>query len=66
MNPLADPAQMEGMMDGMKKQAVMMIPNMVVMQWINVFFSGFVLSTSPISPLPPRHICSILIPNTAP
>ena len=45
MNPLADPAQMEGMMDGMKKQAVMMIPNMVVMQWINVFFSGFVLST---------------------
>jgi hypothetical protein len=46
VNPLADPAQMEGMMDGMKKQAVMMIPNMVVMQWINVFFSGFVLSTS--------------------
>jgi hypothetical protein len=34
---------MEGMMDGMKKQAVMMVPNMVVMQWINVFFSGFVL-----------------------
>lgn len=34
-------------MDGMKKQAVMMVPNMVVMQWINVFFSGFVLSTFP-------------------
>ncbi|KAJ9094159.1 hypothetical protein QFC20_006957 [Naganishia adeliensis] len=46
-NPLADPTQMEGMMDGMKKQAVMMIPNMVIMQWINVFFSGFVLIKLP-------------------
>jgi hypothetical protein len=46
VNPLGDPAQMEGMMDGMKKQAVMMVPNMVVMQWINVFFSGFVLRES--------------------
>ncbi|KAJ9108227.1 hypothetical protein QFC19_002474 [Naganishia cerealis] len=46
-NPLTDPAQMEGMMDGMKKQAVMMIPNMVIMQWINVFFSGFVLIKLP-------------------
>jgi hypothetical protein len=43
-NPLMDPTQMEGMMDGLKKQAVMMIPNMVIMQWINTFFSGFVLS----------------------
>lgn len=43
-NPLTDPTQMEGMMDGIKKQAVMMVPNMVIMQWINVFFSGFVLS----------------------
>lgn len=43
-NPLMDPTQMEGMMEGMKKQAVMMVPNMVIMQWINTFFSGFVLS----------------------
>jgi len=38
---------MEGMMDGMKKQAVMMVPNMVIMQWINMFFSGFVLIKLP-------------------
>jgi hypothetical protein len=44
INPLMDPSQMDGMMDGLKKQAVMMIPNMVIMQWINTFFSGFVLS----------------------
>lgn len=44
VNPLSDPSQMEGMMDGIKKQAVMMVPNMVIMQWINVFFSGFILS----------------------
>lgn len=44
VNPLMDPTQMDGMMDGLKKQAVMMIPNMVIMQWINTFFSGFVLS----------------------
>lgn len=32
-------------MDGMKKQAVMMLPNMLIMQYINVFFSGYILST---------------------
>lgn len=42
-NPL-EGGQMEGMMDMMKNQAVMMVPNMVIMQWINTFFSGFVLS----------------------
>ncbi|KAI9631139.1 hypothetical protein KEM48_013199 [Puccinia striiformis f. sp. tritici PST-130] len=36
-NPL-DPANMEGMMDGMKKQMVMMIPQTVIMGWINAFF----------------------------
>lgn len=46
VNPLMDPSQMDGMMDGLKKQAVMMVPNMVIMQWINTFFSGFVLSKS--------------------
>lgn len=43
-NPLADPSAMEGMMDGMKKQMVMMVPQMVIMGWINFFFEGFVLS----------------------
>ncbi|KAL7421361.1 hypothetical protein Q5752_004246 [Cryptotrichosporon argae] len=45
-NPL-EGAQMEGAMDGMKKQAVMMVPNMLIMQYINVFFSGFVLMKLP-------------------
>lgn len=45
-NPLSDPSQMEGMMDGMKQQFVMMVPQMVIMGWINFFFQGFVLSTS--------------------
>lgn len=43
-NPLTDPAAMEGMMGGMKTQMVMMVPQMVIMGWINFFFSGFVLS----------------------
>ncbi|WVQ81262.1 hypothetical protein IAT38_003385 [Cryptococcus sp. DSM 104549] len=45
-NPL-EGAGMENAMDGMKKQAVMMVPNMVIMQYINVFFSGFVLMRLP-------------------
>lgn len=43
-NPFGDPAAMDGMMDGMKKQMVMMVPQMVIMGWINFFFQGFVLS----------------------
>lgn len=45
-NPLTDPGAMDGMMAGMKTQAVMMVPQMVLMGWINFFFSGFVLSAS--------------------
>ncbi|WVQ75515.1 hypothetical protein IAR50_005140 [Cryptococcus sp. DSM 104548] len=45
-NPL-EGAGMESAMDGMKKQAVMMVPNMVLMQYINMFFSGFVLMRLP-------------------
>ncbi|RSH95269.1 ER membrane complex subunit 3 [Saitozyma podzolica] len=41
---------MDGAMDGMKKQAVMMVPNMVLMQYISMFFSGFVLKISQILP----------------
>jgi hypothetical protein len=43
-NPMSDPAQMEVMMDGMKKNMVMMVPQMIIMGWVNYFFSGFVLS----------------------
>jgi hypothetical protein len=34
---------MDGMMGGMKTQLVMMVPQMVIMGWINFFFNGFVL-----------------------
>lgn len=44
-NPL-DPAAMEGMIGMLKKQAVMFIPQSILMGWINLFFSGFVLSES--------------------
>ncbi|KZS97905.1 transmembrane protein [Sistotremastrum niveocremeum HHB9708] len=46
-NPLTDPSAMDGMMDGMKKQMVMMVPQMVMMGWINFFFQGFVLIKLP-------------------
>ncbi|EPT02758.1 hypothetical protein FOMPIDRAFT_1047492 [Fomitopsis schrenkii] len=46
-NPLADPSQMDGMMAGMKTQMVMMVPQMVIMGWINFFFQGFVLIKLP-------------------
>ncbi|KAH9843908.1 integral membrane protein DUF106-domain-containing protein [Rhodofomes roseus] len=46
-NPLSDPSQMDGMMAGMKTQMVMMVPQMVIMGWINFFFQGFVLIKLP-------------------
>jgi hypothetical protein len=50
-NPLSDPAAMDGMMAGMRTQMVMMVPQMIVMGWINFFFEGFVLSTChPLNP----------------
>ncbi|CAI2179759.1 8336_t:CDS:2 [Funneliformis geosporum] len=44
VNPMTDPAGMEMMMEGMKKNFAMIIPQTVIMGWINFFFSGFVLS----------------------
>ena len=41
---MTDPAAMDGMMAGMKTQMVMMVPQMIIMGWINFFFQGFVLS----------------------
>lgn len=46
-NPLTDPGAMDGMMEQMKKSMVMMVPQTVIMGWINFFFSGFVLSECP-------------------
>jgi hypothetical protein len=43
-NPMTDPAAMEGMMGMMKGNMAMMIPQTLIMGWINAFFSGFVMS----------------------
>lgn len=42
---MTDPAAMDGMMSGMKTQMVMMVPQMLIMGWINFFFQGFVVGT---------------------
>jgi len=39
---LSDPGQMDAMMGQFKTQTVIMIPQMVIMAWVNFFFSGFV------------------------
>lgn len=41
-NMMSDPAAMEGMMDGMKKNMMMFVPQTVIMSWVTFFFSGFV------------------------
>ncbi|KAG0647844.1 ER membrane complex subunit 3 [Hyphodiscus hymeniophilus] len=41
-NPMTDPAAMEGMMGMMKGNMTMMVPQTLIMGWINAFFSGFV------------------------
>jgi hypothetical protein len=46
-NPLTDPGGMDQMMNMMKGNMVMFIPQTVIMGWINFFFSGFVLRISP-------------------
>ncbi len=44
-NPMTDPNAMEGMMGMMKGNMAMIIPNTLIMSWINAFFSGYVIST---------------------
>jgi len=46
-NPLTDPGAMDGMVDGLKKQMAMMVPQMIIMGWVNFFFQGFVLIKLP-------------------
>ena len=43
---MTDPAAMEGMMGMMKGNMAMMIPQTLIMSWINAFFAGFVISAS--------------------
>ncbi|KAH8591989.1 integral membrane protein DUF106-domain-containing protein [Bisporella sp. PMI_857] len=46
-NPMTDPAAMDGMMGMMKGNMMMMIPQTLIMGWINTFFSGFVVIRLP-------------------
>ena len=46
-NPMSDPNAMEGMMGMMKSNMAMIIPNTLIMSWINAFFSGYVISEQP-------------------
>ena len=50
-NPLTDPGAMDGMMGMMKNNMALIIPNTLIMSWINAFFSGYVISmgNSPLS-----------------
>lgn len=43
-NPMANP---DGMMNMMKNNMTMMVPNILMMVWINFFFSGFILVKVP-------------------
>ncbi|KAI9869015.1 MAG: ER membrane complex subunit 3 [Trichoglossum hirsutum] len=46
-NPMTDPAGMEAMMGMMKGNMAMMIPQTLIMSWINAFFSGFIIMKLP-------------------
>jgi ER membrane protein complex subunit 3 len=52
-NPMSDPAAMDGMMNMMKGNMAMIVPQTLIMGWINAFFSGFVVLRMPF-PLTPR------------
>jgi ER membrane protein complex subunit 3 len=44
---MTDPAAMEGMMGAMKGNMAMMIPQTLIMGWINAFFAGYVILKLP-------------------
>ncbi|KAL1297679.1 hypothetical protein AAFC00_006231 [Neodothiora populina] len=52
-NPMTDPAMMEGMMGMMKGNVAMMVPQTLIMGWINAFFAGYVIMKLPF-PLTPQ------------
>lgn len=50
-NPMMDPSSMDAMLEGMKGNMTMIIPQTLIMSWVTFFFSGFVLIRIPF-PLP--------------
>ncbi|KAI9756165.1 MAG: hypothetical protein M4579_003978 [Chaenotheca gracillima] len=48
-NPMTDPAGMEQMMGMMKGNMATMLPQTLIMGWINAFFSGYVITASQMS-----------------
>lgn len=46
-NMLTDPKSMDNMMEMMKGQIMMVVPQTLMMGWINAFFAGFVLMRLP-------------------
>ncbi|KAI9838693.1 MAG: hypothetical protein M1819_005007 [Sarea resinae] len=46
-NPMTDPAGMEAMMGMMKGNVAMMVPQTLIMSWINAFFSGYIIMKLP-------------------
>ncbi|RPA86212.1 transmembrane protein [Ascobolus immersus RN42] len=46
-NPMSDPAGMDQMMNMVKGNMAMIVPQTLIMGWINAFFSGFVIMKLP-------------------
>ncbi|EGF79437.1 hypothetical protein BATDEDRAFT_25775 [Batrachochytrium dendrobatidis JAM81] len=46
-NPMTEPGAMDPMMDMMKKNMAMIVPQTLIMSWITFFFTGFVLIRLP-------------------
>ena len=59
-NPMTDPSAMEGMVGMMKGNMMMMIPQTLIMSWINAFFAGFVICKLP-SALAPMFGSAFLV-----
>lgn len=53
-NPMTDPGGMDAMMGMVKGNMMMMIPQTLIMSWINAFFSGFVICRWPRSTQKPN------------
>ncbi|PVU94907.1 hypothetical protein BB560_005904 [Smittium megazygosporum] len=46
-NPMSDPKMVDSMMDGAKGQMMSIVPQTLIMGWVQFFFSGFILTKLP-------------------